>query len=125
MGLLALVAIYMVALFSSRVQEQEKQEERLLAELEESRKTGLRAAALAERQRLARDMHDVLAHSLSGLVVQLEGTRLLAATVPGDDRLPAPSTGLTCSPAAASTRRATRSECSAATNCPARGSWRS
>lgn len=88
-GLLALVTIYMVALFSSRVQEQEKQEERLLAELEDSRKAGLRAAALAERQRLAREMHDVLAHSLSGLVVQLEGTRLLAATAPGDDRLPA------------------------------------
>ena len=88
-GLLALVAIYVASLFSRRVQEQEKQEERLLAELEESRKAGLHAAALAERQRLAREMHDVLAHSLSGLVVQLEGTRLLAATAPGDDRLPA------------------------------------
>jgi signal transduction histidine kinase len=33
-------------------------------------------------------MHDVLAHSLSGLVVQLEGARLLAASAPGDARLP-------------------------------------
>jgi signal transduction histidine kinase len=88
-GLLVLVTIYVASLSARRVQEQEEQEERLLAELEESRKTGLRAAALAERQRLAREMHDVLAHSLSGLVVQLEGTRLLAATAPGDDRLPA------------------------------------
>ena len=38
----------------------------------------VRAAALAERQRLAREMHDVLAHSLSGLALQLEGARLLA-----------------------------------------------
>lgn len=88
-GLLALVTIYVVARSARRGQVQEEQEERLLAELEESRKAGLRAAALAERQRLAREMHDVLAHSLSGLVVQLEGTRLLAATAPGDDRLPA------------------------------------
>jgi signal transduction histidine kinase len=36
------------------------------------------AAALGERQRLAREMHDVLAHSLSGLVINLEGARLLA-----------------------------------------------
>jgi signal transduction histidine kinase len=88
-GLLALVAVYMASLSARRSQVHEEQEERLLAELAESRKAGLRAAALAERQRLAREMHDVLAHSLSGLVVQLEGTRLLAATAPGDERLPA------------------------------------
>jgi signal transduction histidine kinase len=47
-----------------------------------------RAAALAERQRLAREMHDVLAHSLSGLMLQLEGARLLATENPQDPRLP-------------------------------------
>ena len=88
-GQFALIAVYMTALFAKRVLVQEEQEERLLAQLEESRNAELRAATLAERQRLAREMHDVLAHSLSGLVVQLEGTRLLAATAPGDDRLPA------------------------------------
>jgi len=36
------------------------------------------AIALQERSRLAREMHDVLAHSLSALAVQLEGARLLA-----------------------------------------------
>jgi signal transduction histidine kinase len=37
-----------------------------------------RAAAAAERGRLSREMHDVLAHSLSALALQLETTRLLA-----------------------------------------------
>jgi signal transduction histidine kinase len=34
-------------------------------------------------------MHDVLAHSLSGLILQLEGARMLAAGDPADPRLPA------------------------------------
>jgi signal transduction histidine kinase len=63
------------------------QTERLLTELEQIRGAELRAAALAERQRIAREMHDVLAHSLSGLALQLEGARLLAATDPADSRL--------------------------------------
>jgi signal transduction histidine kinase len=33
-------------------------------------------------------MHDVLAHSLSGLVLQLEGARLLVTADPGEARLP-------------------------------------
>jgi signal transduction histidine kinase len=45
-----------------------------------SRAAEARAAAEAERARLAREMHDVLAHSLSALALQLESTRLLAAT---------------------------------------------
>jgi signal transduction histidine kinase len=44
-----------------------------------SRAAEARAAAEAERGRLAREMHDVLAHSLSALALQLESTRLLAA----------------------------------------------
>jgi signal transduction histidine kinase len=39
-----------------------------------------REAVLAERSRLARDLHDVLAHSLSVLAVQLEAARLTAIT---------------------------------------------
>ena len=57
-------------------------------ELEQSRAAEARAAGLAERQRLAREMHDVLAHSLSGLLLQLEGARMLAAENPADPRLP-------------------------------------
>jgi signal transduction histidine kinase len=47
-------------------------------ELQASRAAESRAAALAERGRLSREMHDVLAHSLSALALQLETTRLLA-----------------------------------------------
>jgi signal transduction histidine kinase len=46
--------------------------------LEASRAAEARAAAVAERGRLAREMHDVLAHSLSALALQLESSRLLA-----------------------------------------------
>ena len=52
--------------------------EALVEELRESRAAHAESAALAERGRVARDMHDVLAHSLSALALQLEGARLLA-----------------------------------------------
>jgi signal transduction histidine kinase len=47
-------------------------------ELRSSRAAEARAAAAAERGRLSREMHDVLAHSLSALALQLETTRVLA-----------------------------------------------
>jgi signal transduction histidine kinase len=52
--------------------------ELLLAELEEARDDQARAAAAQERANIARDLHDVLAHSLSGLSIQLEMVRKLA-----------------------------------------------
>ncbi len=55
---------------------------RLLGErnraLDVSRAAEAEAAVVAERGRIAREMHDVLAHSLSALALQLESTRLLA-----------------------------------------------
>src|SRR6185437_12827392 len=65
------------------------QAEQLLVELEGTRAAQAEAARLAERQRLARDMHDVLAHSLSGLILQLEGARMLVTEDSADPRLPA------------------------------------
>jgi len=53
--------------------------ELLLAELQEARDDQARAAAAEERASIARELHDVLAHSLSGLSIQLEVTRKLAA----------------------------------------------
>ena len=49
----------------------------LLVELQESRDAQVQAAALNERSRIAREIHDVLAHTLAALAVQLEGTRVL------------------------------------------------
>ena len=46
--------------------------------LEASQAAEALAAAAAERGRVAREMHDVLAHTLSALALQLETTRLLA-----------------------------------------------
>jgi signal transduction histidine kinase len=55
--------------------------ELLLAELQEARDDQARAAASQERESIARELHDVLAHSLSGLSIQLEMARKLASTL--------------------------------------------
>ncbi len=81
--------LFLYAMLIWRARQNDRQAQRLLIQMEETRDAELRAAALAERQRLAREMHDVLAHSLSGLVVQLEGARLLALSDPTDERLAA------------------------------------
>ncbi|SBT53031.1 sensor histidine kinase [Micromonospora auratinigra] len=72
-----------------RLAEAQRETQRLLAEREAGQAALAEAAGLAERQRLAREMHDVLAHSLSGLLLQLEGARMLLAEDPADPRLPA------------------------------------
>jgi signal transduction histidine kinase len=90
-GLTAVIAIVGfpgMTLLARRLGQANHQAERLLIELEGTRAAQAQAARLAERQRLAREMHDVLAHSLSGLMLQLEGARMLAADDPGDPRLP-------------------------------------
>jgi len=75
------------ALMTRRMDRYSYQMERVLMDLEQAQNAEVRAVALAERQRLAREMHDVLAHSLSGLALQLEGARLLSAEDPTDPRL--------------------------------------
>ena len=57
-----------------------RQAEALLAQETAAGEAREQAAALSERSRLARDLHDVLAHSLSVLAVQLEAARLTAIT---------------------------------------------
>jgi signal transduction histidine kinase len=72
-----ILAVYFLSVFARRLRESNERAGLLLAELEQTRAAQAEAATLAERQRLAREMHDVLAHSLSGLVLNLEGARLL------------------------------------------------
>ena len=81
--------IFLYAMVVWRFRQHDEQSQRLLAQMEETRDAERGAAALSERQRLAREMHDVLAHSLSGRWVQLEGARLLALSDPADGRLAA------------------------------------
>jgi signal transduction histidine kinase len=58
--------------------ESQERTEILLAQLEDARDEQARAAAIAERGRIAGELHDVLAHSLSGAAIQLQGARMLA-----------------------------------------------
>lgn len=51
----------------------------LLVEVQAGREAEAEAAALHERGRIAGELHDVLAHSLAGLSVQLQATRAVAA----------------------------------------------
>jgi signal transduction histidine kinase len=92
--------------------------EDLVEELRESRAAHVESAALAERGRVARDMHDVLAHSLSALALQLEGARLLAQDRGSDPEVVAAVERAHHLAAEGLARRATRSARFAATSCP-------
>ena len=77
-AMLVTVLLGVLALFLKRSREGQDQTELLLAELEDARDEQARAAAVAERSRIASELHDVLAHSLSGAAIQLQGARKLA-----------------------------------------------
>ena len=64
--------------FIRRGRESQDRTELLMAQLQDAREGEAAAAALAERSRIAGELHDVLAHSLSGLAIQLQGARKLA-----------------------------------------------
>ncbi|MDQ2743106.1 MAG: sensor histidine kinase [Chloroflexota bacterium] len=75
---------YLAAAGIRRLREEQGRTEALLHEVVASRDAQVRAAALDERARLAREIHDVLAHTLSALSVQLEGARMLLEQRPDD-----------------------------------------
>jgi signal transduction histidine kinase len=74
----ATVPWFLVTRLLRQLADRHSEAQELVEELRESRAAHAQSAALAERGRVAREMHDVLAHSLSALALQLEGTRLLA-----------------------------------------------
>jgi signal transduction histidine kinase len=80
--ILVTILLGVVALFLKRARESQDQTETLLAQLEDARDEQARAAAIAERGRIASELHDVLAHSLSGAAIQLQGARKLADREP-------------------------------------------
>jgi signal transduction histidine kinase len=85
--LAALGGFYGMSFLAVRLEAAHAHARQLLAELERTRAAEARAAAMAERERLAREMHDVLAHSLSGLMIQLDAARMLTSENPADPRV--------------------------------------
>ncbi len=68
----------LMAYFMKQARESQDRTELLLAQLQDAREEQTRAAAIAERGRIAGELHDVLAHSLSAAAIQLQGARMLA-----------------------------------------------
>jgi signal transduction histidine kinase len=66
-----------------------EQTELLLAQTQRSHEEQLRAARLEESTRIAREIHDVLAHALAGLAIQLEATSVLVDQGAGPETIKA------------------------------------
>ena len=77
-GVLLCALLALVAHFVKQARTSQETTELLLARLEDAREQQLEAATLAERGRIAADLHDVLAHALSAAALQLQGARKLA-----------------------------------------------
>ena len=73
----ALLIAALLAFSRRQYRTSEQQERLLLAERLAVEQERAENAALAERSRIARDIHDVLAHSLGGLVLQLDAVEAL------------------------------------------------
>lgn len=80
-------ALFLAASLATASRDAAAQAQALLEQEAATREAREETAVLGERQRLARELHDVLAHTLSGLAVQLEGARLLAERTDADPRL--------------------------------------
>jgi signal transduction histidine kinase len=68
----AYAGLWSVALTRREFLVRAEQAEHMLAETQRAREAETHAAALAERARIARDIHDVLAHSLAAVSVNLQ-----------------------------------------------------
>jgi signal transduction histidine kinase len=64
-----------------------EQAERMLEQTRRAREAEMQAAALAERARIAREIHDVLAHSLGAVSVNLQAAEGLLSTLPDSPEL--------------------------------------
>ena len=75
---LLLAMLGFVGYFMRQSRANQDRVELLLAQLEDARDEQTQAAAIAERSRIAGELHDVLAHSLSAAAIQLQAARKLA-----------------------------------------------
>jgi signal transduction histidine kinase len=87
----AFVGIWSMGLTRHKFVERAEHAEHRLAETRRAREAETQAAALAERARIARDIHDVLAHSLAAVSVNLQAAEGLL----GAESLPAGNPELT------------------------------
>jgi signal transduction histidine kinase len=89
LGLLAYALGFAAALLAASNARQSvaraDQAELLLAQTQRSQEEQLRTARLEESTRIAREIHDVLAHALAGLTIQLEATESLLEQGAGQD----------------------------------------
>jgi len=83
----AYAGLWSVALTRREFMVRAEQAEHMLAETRRAREAETHAAALAERARIARDIHDVLAHSLAAVSVNLQAAEglLTAESLPADN----------------------------------------
>jgi signal transduction histidine kinase len=83
----AYAGLWSVALTRREFMVRAEQAEHMLAETQRAREAETHAAALAERARIARDIHDVLAHSLAAVSVNLQAAEglLTAQSLPVDN----------------------------------------
>jgi len=79
-AVLALVGV--VAFLAVRLRRAERRNREIQAQLERDREAERALAAAQERARIAREMHDVVAHTLSVVVAQADGGRFAARTDP-------------------------------------------
>jgi signal transduction histidine kinase len=79
-GLLAIAAALLGGANRRQYQDRAAQAEQLLAERVRADAERDRATALAERNRIGREVHDVLAHSLGALSIQLDAADALLVT---------------------------------------------
>ena len=92
----AFIGLWTVALTRNEFLVRAVQAERTLAETRRAREAETQAAAFAERTRIARDLHDVLAHSLAAVSVNLQAAEglLTSGTLPADN--PEPIKAIEC-----------------------------
>ena len=82
MELFAVLLPYVLGRMMRARAAREQQAREIAEQLDGAREASGRAAAYGERARIARELHDVIAHSVSVMVIQAGGARLVMADQP-------------------------------------------